>query len=251
MWCGSESHHVELKGKVAIVTGGAVRLGRAMAEGLAKNGMKVCIHYGSSAADAADSVAAINDHGGEATCVQADLRDAVPASKKIVTHSLDHFGTVDVLVNSAAIFECNDLELATEDSWDRHFSINLKAPFFLSQAFANQLDGDEAHIVNIADWRAIRPTTQHMIYTMTKSSLVTMTKMLAQHLAPRVQVNAIALGAILPPPDAGQDYLDRIAEQIPLRRTGSPDDVVSSLLFLLQSDFITGEVLRITGGEEL
>ena len=243
---------MDLQDKVAIVTGGAVRLGREMALGLAARGMKVCVHYGSSTEAAEETVEQIRAASGTATSVQADLRDPIPATSKIVGHACDQFGAVDVLVNSAAVFENNNIETATEDAWDRHFSINLKAPFFLCQSFVDQLEpGQRAHIVNIADWRVFRPTTEHMIYTLTKSSLVTLTQMLAQYLAPDVQANAIALGAILAPPEADEAYLDRIAQQVPLRRTGNAGDVVETLMFLLQSDFITGEVLRITGGEEL
>ena len=243
---------MKLQGKVAVVTGGAVRLGRAMTMGLAEQGVRVCMHYGSSADAAAETLEIIRAGGGTAISIQADLRDPISAASEVIEHACNQFGAVDILINNAAIFESNSIETASEDVWDRHFAINLKAPFFLCQTFAKQLKvGQESHIVNIADWRVFRPSTEHMIYTMTKSSLVSLTNMLAQYLAPNVQVNAIALGAILPPPHADEAYLDRIAQNIPLRRSGQPGDVVRSLLFLLQSDFITGEVLRITGGEEL
>jgi pteridine reductase len=157
-----------------------------------------------------------------------------------------------MLVNSAAIFESGDVFSTTEESWDRHFAINLKSPFFLSQAFAEQVGPtQQAAIVNIADWRATRPGTDYVAYTLTKAALVTMTQSLALGLAPNIRVNAIAPGAILPPPDKGQDYLDKLAESIPARRVGSPAEVAKALLYLLEAEFVTGELVYVTGGEHL
>ncbi len=243
---------MDLDGKVAIVTGGAVRLGRAMVLALAGQGVKVCLHYGHSQAAAAQTLEEIQSSGGTASSVRADLLEPAAAARTIVDHALDQFGQADILVNSAAIFEDTNLADMTEVIWDRHFTINLKAPFFLCQAFVGQLHPVRpAHIVNVADWRALRPGIDHLAYTLTKSALVTLTHSLAQQLAPNVQVNAIAPGAILPPRDKDRKYLEQLAQRIPLQRTGDLTEVCDALLFLLRSDFITGEILRITGGEEL
>jgi NAD(P)-dependent dehydrogenase (short-subunit alcohol dehydrogenase family) len=122
----------------------------------------------------------------------------------------------------------------------------------LTQAFARQIDAQRrGHVVNIADWRAAHPGTDHIAYTLTKAALVAMTKSLAQALAPQVQVNAIAPGLILPPPGQGPEYLELRASRVPLERTGSTGEVTQALLFLLRSDFVTGELLYITGGEHL
>jgi pteridine reductase len=165
---------------------------------------------------------------------------------------MDHFGQVDILVNSASLFEPGYWDDTTEENWDQHFDINLKAPFFLAQAFARQVGKEHrAHIVNLADWRALQPDVDHFAYTLTKAALITMTKSLALSLAPNIQVNAIAPGLVLPPPDAGPEYADRWAPGIPLRRIGSPAEVVNALLYLLQSNFVTGELLYLTGGEHL
>lgn len=242
---------MELAGKVAIVTGGAVRLGRALALALAEQGARVVVHYGSSAGPARTAVAEIEALGSDAVALQADLRhlEQVPT---VVERAVDHFGQVDVLVNNAAIFEPGRWDDTTEENWDRHFAINLKAPFFLSQAFARQVgEGRAGHVVNIADWRAVRPGVGHVAYTLTKAGLVAMTKSLALALAPHVQVNAIAPGLILPPPGEDEAYLERKAGRVPLRRTGSPQEVADALLFLLRSDFITGELVFVTGGEDL
>lgn len=242
---------MELGGKVAVVTGGAVRLGKALALALAERGVRSVIHYNASAGPAEGMVARIAAMGGEAMAIQADLSQPSQMSR-VIAQAGDHFGQVDILVNSAAIFEPGDVYDTTEADWDRHFAINLKAPFFLSQAFAQHVGRQRpGHIVNIADWRATRPSTGYVAYTLTKAALITMTDNLALALAPNIQVNAIAPGAILPPPGKDQAYLDRLARSIPARRTGSPAAIAKALMFLLESDFVTGELIFVTGGEHL
>jgi len=241
---------MELSGAVAIVTGGAVRLGKAMALGLAGAGARVVVHYGHSADAARRTVAEIESLGTEALAVQADLlRPEAPSA--VIGRAVERFGRVDVLVNSAAIYEPVSLPDTTELLWEQHFAINLKAPFFLCQAFAAQLGQERGHIVNIADWRGARPTASGVVYTLTKAALIAMTQSLAQALAPNVQVNAIAPGVILPPPGEGDEYVRRLLPSIPLRRRGSPADVVDALLYLLRSDYITGEILNVAGGQHL
>jgi NAD(P)-dependent dehydrogenase (short-subunit alcohol dehydrogenase family) len=243
---------VDLDGQVAIVTGGAVRLGKAISLALAGAGAKIAVHYGKSAEAAQQTLDAVTSLGVEGILIQADLRDSRKAAGTILEATIGKFGQADILVNSAAIFEAGTLSSTSEDAWERHVSINLKSPFFLSQAFAGRLKpGQRAHIVNLADWRAARPGLGHLVYTLTKSALVTLTKSLALELAPEVQVNAIAPGAVLPPPDTDRDVLDRLTLQIPLHRTGSPEAITDTLLFLLRSDFVTGEVVHVTGGQEL
>jgi NAD(P)-dependent dehydrogenase (short-subunit alcohol dehydrogenase family) len=241
---------VELNGRVAVVTGGAVRLGRAISLALAEAGTSVVLHYGRSAAAAEETCRDIEALGARAAKVQSDLRHPVEAAEQIFAAVQAAFGRADILVNSAAIFEAGTLPTTTEDQWDQHFNINLKAPFFLCRQFQQQLTASRAHIVNIADWRAGQPTLGHLAYSLTKAGIVALTRQLALELAPRVQVNAIAPGAILPPPGAGPEYLRRVAEQIPLQRAGTPKDITDTLLFLLRSEFVTGEVVHVTGGEQ-
>ncbi|HOT90182.1 MAG TPA: SDR family oxidoreductase [Anaerolineae bacterium] len=242
---------MELQGKVALVTGGAVRLGRALALALAAEGARVAVHYAHSAGPAEAVVAEITSLGSVAVALQADLGQTATA-RSLVERAVAHFGQVDVLVNNAAIFEHGDWDDTTEENWDRHFAINLKAPFFLSQAFAMQVGRERrGHIVNIADWRGVRPGSDHIAYTLTKAGLVAMTQSLALALAPNIQVNAIAPGLILPPPGRDQAYLESKAAQVPARRIGSPEEIAHALLFLLRSDFVTGELVYVTGGEHL
>ncbi|MEX0700619.1 MAG: SDR family oxidoreductase [Planctomycetales bacterium] len=241
---------MELKGKAAIVTGGAVRLGRALAVALAEAGVDVCVHYGRSADAARETVAEIERLGPRAVAVQADLADPAVAARRVVTRAVAELGRIDLLVNSAAIFEPGTLAETTEEQWDRHFAINLKAPFFLAQAFVAALGPQSrGHIVNVADWRGLRHPPGHAAYTLAKSGLIAMTRLLAVELAPRVQVNAIAPGLILPPAGADAAFLAQLAQAVPLRRPGSPADVVAALLYLLRSDFVTGDVLEVTGGQ--
>ncbi|MHB1296786.1 MAG: SDR family oxidoreductase [Anaerolineae bacterium] len=243
---------MELAGKVAIVTGGAVRLGKALALALAGEGVRIAVHYRASVDEAQQTVAQIGALGSEAIAIQADLRDPLPAAEAIVGETVERWGQVDILVNSAAIFQRSDLAGTTEALYDDHMAINLKAPVFLCQAFAAQLRPEQrAHIVNIADWRAQRPGTQYLPYTLAKAGLVALTQSLALGLAPNVQVNAIAPGLILPPPGEDPAYLERLARNVPAKRVGSPEEISRTLLFLLHSDYVTGEVIRVTGGQHL
>jgi pteridine reductase len=242
---------MELNGKVAVVTGGAVRLGKALALALAEQGARLVIHYASSAGPAQETVAEIKAMGSDALAVQADFSQSGQAPS-IVERAIAHFGQVDILVNSAAIFEPGKWDDTTEANWNRHFAINLKSPFFLSQAFAKHVGPERpGHIVNIADWRGVRPGIGHVAYTLTKAALIAMTKSLALALAPNIQVNAIAPGMILPPPGKDQSYLERQAGKIPAQRVGSPQEIAQALLFLLRSDFVTGELIFVTGGQHL
>jgi NAD(P)-dependent dehydrogenase (short-subunit alcohol dehydrogenase family) len=266
---------VQLPGTIAVVTGAAVRLGRAIALSLADAGCDVCLHYRRSR-DAADETAdEIRALGVRAVTVHADLSSPRAAAETIFT-AAEQLGPVSILINSAAIFGSGTLLTTTDDDWDRHFAVNLAAPFHLCREFARQhavgleatrtppASGSAGHIINIADWRALRPDTNHLAYTLTKSALVTLTKILAVELAPEIQVNAVAPGAILPAigSDPAQDgaaaahpsraaAFDRLAAGIPLGRTGEPHDVAGAVLYLLRSNFVTGELLHVTGGEEL
>ncbi len=243
---------MELRDRVAIVTGGAVRIGRELCLSLATAGVRVCLHYGSSQEDAEQTAADIRAQGGEVVTVHADLSSPVESASAIFDATLRAFGQVDVLINNASIFHAGTLASTTSDDWRRHQRINLEAPLFLCQQFAIQLQSDQTGaIVNIVDWRAQRPQPGHLSYTLSKAGLVCLTQVLAQELAPQVRVNAIAPGAILPPPDASADHLKQVTKAIPLQRTGSPANIAEAVLFLLKNDFVTGEVLHVTGGQQL
>jgi NAD(P)-dependent dehydrogenase (short-subunit alcohol dehydrogenase family) len=239
---------LDLTGHVALVTGGGRRLGRAFAEGIAACGGGVVIHYGGSRAEAEAVVKAIQDRGGRAAAVQADLGQPEQTAA-LIPAAAQALGDLDLLVNSAAIFEPGALPDLTLESWNRHLAINLTAPLLLCQAFARQRAGRPGAIVNILDWRALRPGADHLAYTLSKAGLEALTRSLAVSLAPAIRVNGLALGAILPPSDGGgADVISRV----PLGRWGTVEEAVDSLIFLLAGPgFITGEVLVLDGGRLL
>ncbi|WP_299468794.1 SDR family oxidoreductase [uncultured Gimesia sp.] len=242
---------MNLEGKVAVITGAAVRIGRSLALALAEAGVDICIHYHSSKQEAEQTCAEIRQRGRKAIAVSADLSDSCNAAALIINAVVAEFGRVDILINSASVFENKSLLISTEFDWDSHLDINLKAPYFLSQQFAKTFHpGQTGQIINLVDWRALRAGAGHLPYRISKAGLVTLTECLALELAPEIRVNAIAPGAILPPPGQDAKYLDKRAAQIPLKRAGSPQDICDAVLYLLHADFVTGEVLNVSGGEQ-
>ena len=193
----------------------------------------------------------IKSAGGTAVAVGADLRDPRAAAATIFEAAAE-LGEVTTLINSAAVFQDRALPWVDLYHCNVHLSVNLLAPIFLAQQFIRQLgEGQRGHIINILDWRAQRPGADHFVYTATKAALSSVTKSLALQLAPLIQVNGIAPGAILPPEDRRSWHEQRAISSIPLRRTGSPQELVNSINFLLDANFITGEIINVSGGEEL
>jgi len=237
-----------LKGRNALVTGAGRRLGRAFAEGLAAEGVNLIVHYGLSTVGAAEVVRTAESHGVQAVPLQADLNE--PASvTSLFEEGVKALGGLDILINNAAIFEPVDLAHTTLDVWNRHISINLTAPFLLSQAFVKQ--GIKGDIINLLDWRALRPGADHFAYTIAKAGLAAMTRSVAIDAAPDVRVIGLALGAILPPPGS-DSHDDSIIQDVPAARWGSPEEAWDALKMLLISPgYITGEILHLDGGRHL
>lgn len=241
---------MELPGVCALVTGGARRVGSAIALGLAEAGCNLLIHYGSSHREARQTAAAAEARGVRALTVGADLAD--PGSAVRVLAAAGELGPVQVLVNSAAVFPGDTLAGVSAGGFDRTLAVNVRAPVLLTQAFAAALpEGREGSVVNVTDWRTARPYRDHFSYTVAKGALDTFTRAAAESLAPRIRVNAVALGAILPPEGKGSDYLKQLAQQIPVGRPGGTDPVVAAVLFLLRNSFVTGEILLVDGGAHL
>ena len=237
--------------QVAVVTGAARRVGREIARAMAARGLAVVIHHGASAVEAKVLMNRIKAAGGTAVAVGADLRDPRAAAATIFEAAAE-LGEVTTLINSAAVFQDRALPWVDLYHCNVHLSVNLLAPIFLAQQFIRQLgEGQRGHIINILDWRAQRPGADHFVYTATKAALSSVTKSLALQLAPWIQVNGIAPGAILPPEDRRNWHEQRAISSIPLRRTGSPQELVNSINFLLDANFITGEIINVSGGEEL
>jgi pteridine reductase len=235
----------------ALVTGAAVRIGRALALALAGRGATVAVHYGNASEAAAETVADIHDFGGSAVAFQADLRN-ISQSDGLITQAVERLGKLDILVNSAAVYDKAELAETTEPLWDEQFAVNLKAPFFLARAFARHVGTERTgQIINIADWRAVRPDPQSIAYSLTKAGIVAMTNGLAMDLAPNIRVNAIAPGSILPPLGQNEAYLEEIGRRTPLQMHGSTEDLAQALLYLVSAKFVTGQVLFVDGGEHL
>jgi NAD(P)-dependent dehydrogenase (short-subunit alcohol dehydrogenase family) len=233
--------------KTILVTGGARRVGRIFALACARASAEVVIHHGHSQEEAEAVRTEIQELGSRAWVVQADLSDPVQAEKLIPR--INEFAPIHGLVNSAAIFESLSVESTSLHDWQRHLQINLTAPSLLSQAFARQAP-EGGRIVNILDWRALRPGADHFPYTISKAALASLTKSLAVALAPRILVNGLALGAILPP--SGTKARPDIIKDVPAGRWAEQTEVEQALLFTLAAPaYITGEIIHVDGGRHL
>ncbi|MEO7987234.1 MAG: SDR family oxidoreductase [Gemmatimonadales bacterium] len=242
---------MELHDRVALVTGAGRRLGLAFARALASRGMALAIHHHASAAGANELRREVEAAGGRAACFPADLTDpsaAIELPRRVVAE----LGSLDVLVNSAAIMRKLTLEETTPGDWEAIFDLNLRAAFFCTQGAAPALRAAHGKVVNIADLSGIEPWPGFVAHSISKAGVVMLTRVLALALAPEVTVNAIAPGAVLVPESYDDAERDRLARSTPLRRLGAPSDAVAALLYLLEGgDFVTGEVLAVDGGRHL
>jgi pteridine reductase len=217
---------------------------------LADAGANVVLHYNSSSDAAEETAEEARSRGVEARLVGADLsRDGSAA--EIVAGAAD-LSPVRILVNSAAMFPDDSIRDVTRTAWDTTLAVNLTAPVFLTQAFAAALPSDVAGaVVNVTDWRTTRPYPDHFSYTVAKGAIDTFTTAAAESLAPQVRVNAVALGAILPPAGKGSAYLRELAREIPVEHVGGTEPVVEAVLFLIRNEFVTGEIVKVDGGAHL
>ena len=241
---------MKLDGRVALVTGAGKRVGRAIAEGLAARGARLAIHHNTSRDGAEQLAAAIRDAGGEARTFHADLSE-VESPARLVREVAESFGALDVLVNSASSFVRSPLGQVTPEEWELTFSVNLRAPFFATQAAAALMGERGGGVINIAD-HLVHERWPHLVpHGIAKAGVVQMTEALAALLAPRVRVNAVSPGAVLPPDDASPDKVASLARTTPLGRIGSPADVVQAIVYLIEADYITGETLVVDGGRRI
>jgi len=245
----SNSNDPKLNGKVALVTGAAKRLGRASALHLAREGADVVVHYHHSCAEAQEVVTEITNLGRRAICLPADLARKSDIDK-LFADTNKEFGRLDILVNNASNFLHADFTSITEEIWDAALDVNLKAPFFCSQAAAPLLKKNNGVIINLSDVAGFLGWTGYIPHSVSKAGVSMLTRVLARALAPEIRVNAIAPGTItMPgdPPELAADFIKRA----PLQRTGTTEDVTAAISFLLNSPFITGEVLVLDGGRTL
>lgn len=241
---------MELRGRVALVTGAGRRVGRALAVGLGAQGMHVAVHYNASDRGARETASLIADAGGTAVVVQSDLTNP-DAPAALTADVVRQLGALDVLVNSSAVMERTPVGDVTAAQWDAMMALNLRAPFLLAQSAAPHLAAARGSIVNIADLAAFETWPAYIPHGISKAGIVYMTRALARTLAPDVRVNAIAPGAVLLPENWSEEDATRLRESTPLDRLGSPSDVVEAMLFLLRADFVTGETIIVDGGRHV
>jgi pteridine reductase len=254
MSASPHSSNGSLGGKVALVTGGARRVGAAIARTLHGAGAKVVIHHHHSAAEASALVEELNGiRPGSALCVQSNLLeiDKLPG---LISTVVENFGRLDILVNNASTFYPTPVGEITEAHWDDLLGTNLKAPLFLSQAASTALRLANGLILNIVDIHGMRPLRRHPVYGVAKAGLIMLTRSLARELGPQVRVNAIAPGPVMWPESAGDDSAlqKKIIARTLLQRSGSAEDIAkTALFFAADAPFITGQIMPVDGGRSV
>ncbi len=239
-----------LTGRVALVTGGVHRVGRALALALAGRGARVAVHYHSAEQEVATTLEQLRSTGVDAYAFPADLSDpATPDA--LVANVVRHFGALDVLVNSAAIMLRTPIGDVTVSEWDAMFALNLRAPFFLSQSARPYLAQTRGTIVNIADLAAFETWPAYVPHGITKAGVVQMTRALAHAFAPDIRVNAVAPGAVLLPHGWDDQAARHLVDTTPLGRLGTPDDVARAVMYLIEADYVTGETIIVDGGRHV
>jgi len=239
-----------LKSKAALVTGGARRIGTAIARTLHDAGMDLVIHFRHSAAEARSLADELNDtRPNSVALVEGDLENSEDCAT-LAQQAIEAFGRMDALINNASAFFPTPIGEVTNDQWETLMGVNLKAPFFLSQACAKALAATHGAIINLTDIYAERPLPHHPVYSASKAGLVALTRSLAQELGPNVRVNAIAPGAIIWPESGdSEENQNEIIRRTPLGRLGEPQDIAGTVMFLLRdAPFITGQIINVDGG---
>ena len=241
---------MELRGRNALVTGAGHRVGRAIALALAGRGMRVAIHYNSADKGARETLEQVRAAGADGDIFAADLTRA-EAAEQLVAAVRERFGTLDVLVNSAAVMLRTPFGETTAKQWDDIMALNLRAPFLLTQAAAPLLKASHGVVVNIADLAAFETWPAYLPHGISKSGVVHLTRSLARLLAPEVRVAAVAPGTVLLPDSWDAASSEHLIETTPLHRNGSPEDVTRTVLFILDSDYLTGETIIVDGGRNV
>ncbi|NQT26057.1 SDR family oxidoreductase [candidate division KSB1 bacterium] len=234
--------------QVALITGGAKRIGKAIAIALAERGFDIALHYQNSEKAAEETASDIRKLGVECVLFRCDLSD-MQAVSELIPSVQNTLGQCDLLVNNASIFERAPLLETSLELMERTIQINLKAPIVLSKAFAK--DGNQGHIINLLDTKITVDRSPYFIYTLTKKAIHDFTRMAAVELGPHIRVNGIAPGLILPSVDSSPEDFERMGEKTPLQMTGDPSNIIQAVLYLLDNLFVTGECLFVDGGEHL
>jgi pteridine reductase len=242
---------LDLTGRTALVTGGAVRVGRAISLALAAAGARVVVHFNSSGSAADALVEEIRGRGGQAASLGADLSSMVGV-RHLIDTAEQPFGPIDVLINNASVFPAERLAEVDEELWESTIGINLRAPFFLTQQLGGRMKTRGAGvIINLSDLAGIQAWTGYAAHSISKAGLTHLTRIAARALAPEVRVSAIAPGTVLPPDDLTEEEIDALAARAPLKRNGSPEDVIRAMMYLIAAEFVTGEIMVVDGGRLL
>ncbi len=236
--------------RVALITGGAIRVGRAITLGLAEAGYDVIVNFHTSKSEARSVASRVEELGRRALIAPGDVSSADDVLR-IADEVRRTYGRLDLLVNNASLFPSTPLLEMEEGEWDRVMAVNLKGPFLMVKATAEMLTAAQGQVVNLVDLSALQPWVEHPHHSVSKAGLLHLTRIMARALAPRVRVNAIAPGAVLLPDDYDEEARRRSRERSALGTLGSPEDVVQTVLFLERSPFITGEVIVVDGGRLL
>ncbi len=240
---------MRLNNKKVLITGAAKRIGRILSLFIARQGGEVLIHHNNSTDEANSLQNDIQGLGQKAVIYQADFSDLESTNKFI--DQVFSFNEIDAVINNASIFSDLDWDTTDIKDWRIHQSVNLETPFLISQAYAKSLkEGKKGRIINMLDWRALKPGADHLPYTISKAGLAALTKSLAISLAPNISINGIALGAILPPNNGGA--VSAILEGLPIPRWATIPELEETVLFLLAGpDYITGDIIHLDGGRHL
>lgn len=244
------SRTIELKGKTALVTGSARRVGREIGLELARQGMNLIIHHGSSDVEAASTSKEAQALGVQTLVIKADLGDPEQISAMFAQVERT-MGRLDVLVNNASVFASGAILEVTLEEWQSTLAVNLTAPFLCSQHAARLMGEQGGSIINILDVSAFRPWKTYSHHSVSKAGLKMLTEVLALSLGPRIRVNGVAPGPMLRDEGNSPEQWERIGQRLPLKRTGDPSDVARAVAFLATEPFITGAVIRVDGGELL
>jgi NAD(P)-dependent dehydrogenase (short-subunit alcohol dehydrogenase family) len=237
--------------RVALVTGAADRVGAAIARRLADDGWAVVVHYRASAGKAEAVAAEIRGSGGNAATIGADLADRTQRAR-LVADAASRFGPLTLLVNNASLFERDAVADLDEALWDAHFAVHAEAPAFLARDFAAQLPADaRGNIINIIDERVLDLSPAYFSYTLSKAVLWTMTRTLAQSLAPRIRVNAVGPGPTVPPPHVSPEAHARRLTELPLGRSADAEGIADGVVAILGLDAMTGQMIVLDGGEHI
>lgn len=241
---------MEIHGKNILITGAAKRLGREFALNLAKLGANIAVHYYHSKKEAEELSKDIEALGQKVILVKGNIAKPKEIAK-IVAKSIEGLGSIDILINNAAIFYPTPINDVTKKDWDNFFDINLKSQFYFAREFASKFNGENGKIINLADTYAASPAIEFIPYGISKTGVISLTKGLAKAYAPNILVNCICPGPILPLEKPGTEVQQKAISKTLLKREGKVMDIVKTVIFLIENDYITGQAIYVDGGKSV